>query len=309
MIWPPSWLAKTYARLYIEKGTNWFGFEQAKNILRLEDKSVLSLRLTKLEDAGFLIAKRDAIDRRKKYFRTLNPNDVIFSYGIVSSTPTKDIMYRLITVAKKIVFVIGGTYAAYVHSNYSIPAKIDVYVKEEDLDRWISLLSDKLASVSVDDVLAEKTRRTNFHIHSTLNEEIVENSTMIDGIRYESPEILILNGLRDQSEFSLMDSFSLLIKKNKELNFNRLAKLAKSEMLDRELGVCLELLNFESRKKIFSYETIHKIHLKADLSKKKTFTRYRAEENHDYLKIGKRWNMKITLQRAFVSKIVTDLIR
>lgn len=308
MEWIPSWLAKSYAILYSEKSNEWFDFEESKKILDITDKRVLSRRLTRLEEAGFLIARRDAVDRRKKYFRTLNPNDIFFSFGIVSSTPTKDIMQYLMILTKKIIFVIGGAYAAYVHSGYAIPGKIDIYVKE-DLDRWISLLTDKFTSVSVDDILAEKIRKINFHIHSTLNEEMIEDSVIVDGIRYESPESLILNGLRDQSEFSLMDSFSILIKKKEELDFNKLVKFAKNEMLDRELGVCLELLNFESKRKTFSDKIIHKIHLKADLSKKKTFTRYEREENYDYLKIGKRWNLKITLPRAFVSKIVTDLIR
>ncbi|MGI0009238.1 MAG: hypothetical protein ACRD92_06435 [Nitrosopumilaceae archaeon] len=309
MEWIPSWLAKSYAGLYAEKSKDWFDFEEAKKILNIEDKRVLSRRLTRLEEAGFLIAKRDAVDKRKKYFRTLNPNDVIFSYGIVSSVLTKDIMERLMIIAKKITFVIGGAYAAYIHSGYAIPGKIDVYVKEEDLDRWISLLSDRSASVSVDDMLSEKTKRTNFHIHSTLNEEMVDNSAKVDGISYESPEILILDGIRDQTEFSLMDSFAILIKKRKEIDFGRLLKLAKSESLDRELGACLEIINLESKKKIFSDEMIHKIHLKTDLSKKKTFTRYGTEENYDYLKIGKKWNLKLTLSRAFVSKIVIDLVR
>lgn len=308
MEWIPSWLAKSYAILYSEKSNGWFDFEESKKILDITDKRVLSRRLSRLEEAGFLIARRDVVDRRKKYFRTLNPNDVIFSYGIVSATPTKDIMECLRIATKKIIFVIGGAYAAYVHSGYAIPGKIDVYVKE-DLDRWISLLTDKFTSVSVDDILAEKTRKTNFHIHLTLNEEMIEDSVIVDGIRYESPESLILNGLRDQSEFSLTDSFSILIKKKEELDFNKLVKFAKNEMLDRELGACLELLNFESKRKTFSDKIIHKIHLEADLAKKKTFTRYEREENYDYLKIGKRWNLKITLPRAFVSKIVTDLIR
>lgn len=309
MDWIPSWLAKSYARLYTEKSKDWLDFDEAKKILDIKDKRMLSRRLTRLEEAGFLIAKRDTVDRRKKYFRTLNPSDVIFSYSIASSVSSKDVMDCLIVAAKKIVFVMGGAYAAYAHTGYSIPGKIDIYVNKEDLDMWISLLSGKSASVSVDDILAEKTRRTNFHVHSTLNEEMVKDSVMIDGIRYESPETLVLKGLGDQSEFSLMDSFSILIKKNKELDFDRLGKLAKSEALDRELGASLELLNFESRKKIFSEKAIGKIYKRPNSAKKKTFTRYVTEENQDYLKIGKKWNLEITLPRAFISKIVTDLIR
>ncbi len=308
MQWIPSWLAKSYAMLYVKKGKEWFNFEEAKKILNIDDKKALSLRLTGLEESGFLIAKRDEIDRRKKYFRILNPNDVFFSYGVASLSPTKDVMQRLIIGAKKIIFVIGGAYAAYVHSGYAVPGKIDIYIRQEDVDRCISFLSDRFTSVSIDDVLAEKTRKTNLHIHSSLSEEMLKDSVIMEGVRYESPESLIINGFRDQSDFSLIDSFSILIKKRKEIDFNKILKIAKTEMLEREFGASLELLNRESKKKIFSDEITHKIHSKADLSRKRIFPKHRTE-NDDYPHIGEKWNLKITLPRAFVSKIITDLVR
>lgn len=308
MEWVPSWLAKIYAIMYAEKGTAWFSFDDAKTILGIKENDILSFRLTKLEKSGFLVAKRDAIDRRKKYFRALNPSDVFFAYGIESQSQTKDVMQRLVLATKKVVFVIGGAYAAYIHSGYSAPGKIDIYVKNEDLDRCISLLSDKSTSVSIDDMLAEKIRQTNLHLHSSLTEEMIENSVIVEGIRYESPESLIIDGLKEQSDFSLTDSFSILIKKRKDIDFNRILKFAKTEMLDRELGASLELLNHEAKKKVFSDEIIRKIRSKADLSRKKIFPKHKTEGD-DYPHIGEKWNLQITLPRAFVSKIITDLVR
>jgi hypothetical protein len=99
-----------------------------------------------------------------------------------------------------------------------------------------------------------------------------------------------------------------MIKKRKDIDFNKILKNAKSEMLERELGASLELLNHEAKKKIFSDETIRKIRSKADLSKKKIFPKHKTE-NDDYPRIGEKWNLQITLPRAFVSKIITDLVR
>ncbi|MFN3653756.1 MAG: hypothetical protein ACK4TO_00320 [Candidatus Nitrosotenuis sp.] len=308
MEWVPSWLAKIYAIMYAEKGTAWFSFDEAKTILGIKENDILSFRLTKLEKSGFLVVKRDAVDRRKKYFRVLNPNDVFFSYGIESQSQTKDGMQRLVLATKRIAFVIGRAYAAYIHSGYAVPGKIDIYVKKEDLDKCISLLSDKFTSVSIDDMLAEKIRRTNFHLHSSLTEEMIEDSVIIEGIRYESPESLIINGLKEQSDFYLTDSFSVLIKKRKDIDFNKILKIAKAEMLERELGASLELLNHEAKKRVFSDEIIRKIRLKADLSRKKIFPKQKTESN-DYPLIGEKWNLQITLPRAFVSKIITDLVR
>jgi hypothetical protein len=36
---------------------------------------------------------------------------------------------------------------------------------------------------------------------------------------------------------------------------------------------------------------------------------FTKEEKEHYMDIGKRWNMKIYLSKAFISKIVTDLVR
>ena len=308
MKWVPSWVAKSYARLYAEKNTNWFDSEKARSTLSIEDKKVLSIRLARLEEAGFLISKRDPVDRRKKYFRLIQPNDVIFSYGTRLSS-SEDVMDRLAGASKNIDFVIGGSYATYVHTGYATPGKIDIYVNEEDKDKLISLLSDKFTSISVDDMLSEKITKTNVHIHSSLTQEMTDNSTELDSITYTNPETLVIEGLIDQSEFSLTDTFALLIKKIKELDFNKLLKIAKSENVERELGVCLEIINLESKKKFFDIDIISKIHSSADLSRKKFFPKNVTEETDEYDALAYKWNLGITFSKGFISKIIMDLVR
>lgn len=307
MKWIPSWVAKSYARLYVEKNTNWFDSEKARSTLSIKDKKVLSIRLARLEEAGFLISKRDPVDRRKKYFRLIQPNDVIFSYGIRLSS--EDAIDRLAGASKNIDFVIGGSYATYVHTGYATPGKIDIYVNEKDKDKLISLLSDKFTSISVDDMLSEKITKTNVHIHSSLTQEMTDNSTELDSITYTSPETLIIEGLIEQSEFSLTDTFALLIKKIRELDFNKLLKIAKSENVERELGVCLEIINLESKKKFFDIDIISKIHSSADLSRKKFFPKNFTEETDEYDAFAYKWNLGITFSKGFISKIIMDLVR
>lgn len=307
MKWIPEWLAKSYAGLYVEKEISWFEFEDAKKILFIEDKRILSLRLSRLEEVGYLVSKRDSIDKRKKYFRVLKPNDIVFAYGMASSE--KDIIKRLVSIGKKLNFVIGGTYATYVYTGYASPGKIDIYSKKEDVDIWIPLLSEKLTSVSVDDVLSGKLAKTNFHIHASLNSQMINESVLIDGIRYVTPENLIITGLIDQNEFSITDSLAILIKKRKEINFDNLINLAKSEGLEREIGACLEIINFESTKKIFDENIIRRIRKTSDLLRMKNFPRNKTEESLEYKNISDKWGLKICLSRAFVSKIITDLIR
>jgi len=309
MKWVPSWVAKSYARLYAEKNTNWFDSKKAKSTLNIKDKKVLSIRLARLEEAGFLISKRDPVDRRKKYFRLIQPNDVIFSYGIRLLSSSEDVIDRLAGASKNIDFVIGGSYATYIHTGYATPGKMDIYVNEEDKDRLISLLSDKFTSISVDDMLSEKITKTNVHIHSSLTQEMTDNSTELESIRYVNPETLVIEGLIDQSEFLLTDTFALLIKKIKELDFNKLLKITKSENVERELGVCLEIINLKSKKNFFNINIISKIHSSADLSRKKFFPKNVTEETNEYDTLTYKWNLGITFSKGFISKIITDLVR
>ena len=309
MRWIPSWLAKSYASIYVEKNTQTFDFEEAKSILKINDKIMLSKRLGKLEDVGFVISKRDPVDRRKKYFRLIQPNDVIFSYGIHLLSSSEDVMDRLAAASKNMYFVIGGSYATYVYTGYATPGKIDIYVNEKEKDKLISLLSDKFTSISVDDMLSEKITKTNVHIHSSLTPEMIDDSTELDGITYVNPEILVIEGLIDQSEFLLTDTFALLIKKRKELDFNYLLKIAKSENVERELGVCLEIINLESKKKFFDIDIISKIHSNADLLRKKFFPKNVTQETDVYYNLTNKWNLGITFSKGFISKIILDLVR
>lgn len=309
MKWIPAWLAKSYARLYTEKYTDFFEFEDAKSILKIEAKDVLSLRLTRLEYAGFLFSKRDSIDRRKKIFKLIEPNDVFFAYGIQTLSSSNEMMERLITATKKMDFVIGGDYASYIHTGYASPGKLDIYVNEKDRDILISLLSERFTSISIDDVLAEKTSETNVHIHSLLTEEMIDNSVRVDSIRYVSPETLLLEGLVRQNEFSLTDALVILIKKKKNIDFKKLFQIARSENVDRELGACMEIINLESKKKIFSTDLIKKNYANADLSKQKFFPKNKTKENIEYKTISDKWNLRITFSKSLISKIITDVVR
>ena len=308
MEWIPSWVAKSYARLYTDKDAAWFDFAGAKKVLGVENKKVVSRRLNELENAGFLISKKDQVDRRKRYYRLIEPNDVIFSYGIRLLSPSESVMDRLASVANRMEFVIGDSYAAYVYSGYASPGKMDIYVNEKEKDRWIALLSDKSASVSVDDMLSEHTAKQHLHIHSSLSKNMIKESIKIKGIRYAAPEVLVMDGFTDQSEFTLTDALAILITKRKELDFKKIVAEAKHQNVEREIGVCMEIINKESAEKIFDDAIINKLYSGADFSREKFFPRTKLEESKEYKRLSDKWKLKVTLSRAFISKIITDLI-
>jgi len=313
MKWIPSWIARSYCTLYIKKKTDVFEFEEAKNFLKIEDKRKLSRILTQLKERGFLISKRDPIDPRRKLFKLIDPDSIVIAFATQNKARSKTVTDKLKAV-KTLSYVLGGAYAAYRYHRYVFPGKIDLYVNEEDLGIWTALLSEKTIAISIDDIPSEKAAKEHVHIHSNLTDELIKESVFIDGLRYLTKEYLVVEGIKQQDKFSLTDAFAILIVEKRNIDWKKLLDLADREKVIRELGFCLDLINFETRRFFFSRRTINQILERADLSytmgfpSEVEFSPFSREKEY-YQEIGKKWNAKIYLSRAFVSKIVLDLIR
>jgi hypothetical protein len=313
MKWIPSWIARSYCILYFNKKTDIFEFEEAKNILGIEDKRKLSKILTQLKERGFLISKRDPVDPRRKLFKLIDPESIVTAFAIQNKARSKAVIDKL-KAAKTLNHVLGGAYAAYKYHRYAFPGKIDLYINKEDLGIWIALLSEKTIAISIDDIPSEKAAKEHVHIHSNLTDNLIKESTIIDGLRYLTKEYLIVQGLKQQDKFSLTDALAILIAEKDNIDWKKLLNLADGEKVTRELGCCLDLINLETRRIFFPKRTINQILKKADFSYSTTFpskvelSPFSSEKEH-YQEIGKRWNLKIYLSKAFVSKIVLDLIR
>jgi hypothetical protein len=292
-----------------------FDFEEAKNIFKLEDKRVVSVILTQLRNRGFLISWRDSVDPRRKFFKLISPESVVFAFGVQNLTKDKNLFAKIRAASKHLDGVIGGAYAAFEYHRYSTPGKVDIHVNREDLEKWVALLTDKGAAISIDAIPSEKTGKENVHIHSGLTNDTLKESTNINGIRYLTPEILVIEGLKSENQFGLTDALAILITKRDELDHDKLLRLAEREGVTRKLGCVLEIINYETRREMFPTKQIAEIQRRTDTSYHTTFPKtietipFAEEEKEHYRDIGKRWNTKITLSKAFVSKIVTDLVR
>lgn len=142
---------------------------------------------------------------------------------------------------------------------------------------------------------------------------MLKESTIVEGIRYQTPEALVIAGLESEDRFGLMDALAILITKRDELDYDKLLRLAEREGVTRKLGCVLEMINYEAGREIFLNKQIAEIQGKTDTSYLMSFpktieTTPFTEEKEHYANIGKRWNIKIYLSKAFVSKIVTDLV-
>lgn len=315
MRWIPNWLAAKYSLLHLSRGVEAFDFEEAKKIFKLEDKRVVSIILTQLRNRGFLISWRDSVDPRRKFFKLISPENVVFAFGVQNLTRDKTLFAKIQAASKHLNYVIGGAYASFKHHRYSTPGKIDIHVNKEDLEKWVALLTDKGTAISIDAIPSEKTRKENVHIHSDLTNDTLKESTIIKAIKYLTPEILVIEGLKNEDQFSLTDALAILITKRDKLDYDKLLRLAEREGVTRKLGCVLEIINYEAGREMFPTRQIAEIQGRTDTSYLISFPKtietapFAEEEKEHYVNIGKRWNMKITLSKAFVSKIVTDLVR
>lgn len=313
MRWLPTWLAKSYSIIYLRKGSDIFDYDEAKEMLKVEDKKALSDILTRLKNRGFLISRRDPIDPRRRLFKLIDPESALTAFGIQNKAKSRMVLDKL--RASHLDYVIGDAYAAYQHHHYSTPGKMDIYVRDKDLNMWIALLVEKSTAVAIDDIPSEKSAKEIIHIHSALTEYALGHSVVIQGVRYLSPENLVVRGLEIQDRFGLADAIAILIVKKEDLDWKHLLNQASQSRLLRELGSCLDTINFESGREVFSKNLIDEIFENADVSNRITFPKqsekdpFIEEELENYPGISEKWNISILLSKAFISKIVMDLVR
>jgi len=84
MEWLPPWLARAYARIYAEKKTEQFEFAEASAILVIQEERRLAKTLARLKASGYLTARRDPVDARRKLFKLIDPVSTTLAYAIQS---------------------------------------------------------------------------------------------------------------------------------------------------------------------------------------------------------------------------------
>lgn len=310
MIWTPPWLAKAYARLYASMGTSTFDYSQAGATLELKDKRLIATTLTKLRTSGHLTVRREPIDPRRKLFRLVDPQSVVLAMAIQSRATSNDVTGKLRAAFSTFDYYVNGAYAAYQYHHYSAPGSIDISVRPNQLFTWIALVSEPKVAVSIDDIPAERPAGTNVHLRSDFDEKFLEHLRVIDGIKFLSPEILIVLGFTRENP-SLEDVLAMLIVQRRKLDWRKLFELAEAYNATRFLGCILEALNFESRRSLFEKNLVSKLLRQSNLDARLDFPAGMKPQpiERTYEDIASKWNLKLHLTHALVSKILTDLVR
>ena len=310
MQWLPPWLGKAYARIYAEKKTEQFQFSEAASILSIYDERRLAKTLAKIKESGQLIVRRDPLDARRKLFNLIDPASATIAYAMQSRAKSSELIEKLKVATGLLEYYVSGAYAAYQYHRYSAPGSVDLSVKADQLPTWVALASGKDTAISINEVLAEKPSSVNVHFRTNFDPKLAEDTTSIEGVRYLSPELLIVLGLA-QGYPSLEDVLAILVVQRKKLEWDELLTLCRAYNATRYLGFLLELLNFESGKTLFNPKRIKKIAARADVRAKLDFPVDKKSEPPEqaYSVISSRWNLVLHSRRALFSKIITDLVR
>lgn len=310
MEWMPPWVARAYARLYAAKRMDTFDFSEAGRILELKDKRQVAKRLTRLKTSGHLTARRDPVDPRRKLFKLVDPESIVLAVAIQSRAKTTDVSGKLKAASGVLDYYVNGAYAAYQYHHYLAPGRIDISVRTEQLPTWIALLSEKDVAISIDDTPAEHPAETIVSLRSDFDEKFSEHVRVIDGIKHLSPEFLVVLGVtRDRP--ALEDVLAILVVERAKLDWKALTTLSEAYNATRFIGCLLDVLNSEMRKPLFPTTLINKLlresNLQAPLDFPTSVKGEFAEER--YATISSRWNVRLHLSHAVVSKILTDLVR
>jgi len=110
---------------------------------------------------------------------------------------------------------------------------------------------------------------------------------------------------------SLEDILAILVVQRTKLGWRNLLALCDAYDSTRYLGCLLDILNFESGKPLFQSSLINRILRKSNLEARLDFpSRSKGEPIEErYSAFSLKWNIRLHVSHAVVSKVVTDLVR
>jgi hypothetical protein len=73
----PKWLFIRYSKIWKEKNSTEFKYDEIRDLLREKDDRSLSVVLSELRKYGWLEATLDQSDSRKRVYKLRNPKDIV----------------------------------------------------------------------------------------------------------------------------------------------------------------------------------------------------------------------------------------
>jgi hypothetical protein len=165
-------------------------------------------------------------------------------------------------------------------------------------------------SLSIDDIPAEKPAENNIHLRSDFDENLSEHVRVIDGTKYLSPEMLVILGIT-RTNPRIEDVLALLVVQRRRLDWRGLLEVADAYNATRFLGCILDVLNLESHKPLFESTLIGKLLKRSNLVARLDFPASMRTQPPEkiYESVASKWNLRLHLTHALVTRILTDLVR
>lgn len=342
----PEWLKRYYNKLWERHRNEAFTFASVTDDIGIS-KKMASKTLLELEKRGFINKERSPIDYRARTYRLISPVDVNFAIGLYSLMEREKIkkqtlIDKLIFIDERLPYVITGSFAAYHYHQYINPPKvIEIKIHLQDGGKWIAFLTDEKTRVFIGDVI--ETKKISNYVKlidgSKRAIDYVRTKTK-EGYYIEKPEFLIIELLERQTQNSVIEAVAIIVTNKMNILWvgpTGLPNLAKSCGVSRSLGLLLDAINLEARRKIINpkiiepmkkyvegkvddifpkdemllakfrdlrNKTVHGVLLtekeKAEIERLRTYF-------EGYKLLSEKWGVRIILPRDAIRKVLKDL--
>jgi hypothetical protein len=310
-----------YDRLWLRFKVGEFWFEDALEVIfgtkKVSGKEVkyASKLLNEIEDNAYAIHTRASYDQRVRLYRVLNPEKVSNARGIYQIVHQKGREFTfedLVKEANRAVkwnFMYIKDSAIGFWTNYY--RSVDVHhisILEADLDGWIALFKLWDTQILVDDTIIHESKANAqaIHLHTDLGSREDQAAEMTN-LHYQPPHYAIAESLENND---LLGALAILIRCVDTLKWKRVMEAARTYSVINRLGFCMECINKEANKELFSKKILEKIEKSVE---KRTETIGKIPElgTTTYLHfqtLEKKWNVKCYQANVF-TKAVEDLVR
>jgi len=307
-----------YDRLWVRFKAGQFKFEDVLEVVYPDKKrfsgrevKYASKLLNEMEDNAYMITARADYDQRVNIYQLLSPDRVTQAWGVYSTWHKKGKPTHLQNILKEVNKHVGWGYmyikdsAVGFHTNYYRSVEVHhISVLEEEWDGWVSLfkLYDYPIILNGRIVAESKSISETIHFHTDLGDR-PEQEGMSD-LHVQPHPYTIIECLEDGN---VLDALAVLVRKKPSLDWDRLTEAAKAHGVVNTLGFCMETLNREAGKEVFSVKLLSKIkkYIKDRTQVIGEKPELGVSVDLGYQDLEKKWNVKCYQAEVF-EKIVLD---
>jgi len=307
-----------YDKLRLRFNTEEFGFEDALGVIfdkkKFSSKDIKygSKLLNEIEDNAYAIHTKASYDQRVRLYRLLNPEKVSDARGVYQVVHQKKKGFTSLAKEasrlKKWNYMYIRDSASGFYSDYY--RSIDVHhlsIKEEELDGWIALFKLWDCQILVNNRIVHESisKAPAVHLHADLSSRWDQVAEMTN-LHYQPPPYTIAECLEDND---VLGALAIMAKSRDTLMWNKVMEIARNNRVINTLGFCMEYINKEANKEVFSRRLLKKAE---KLMEKRLETIGKTPElgttvKTEHQDLEKKWNVKC-YQVANLRKAVEDLI-